>query len=116
VEISASSATITSLSERRVVWLGCLDKSLNIFFESNVERIRDSSCLSSSVAGVQNAFEVCGSSHRVVEKINTHLVTEFILVSLEGLALTNGLGKIGNPRLVHTTVTRVNKLTRVCIS
>jgi len=42
VEISASSATITALSESRVVWLGCLDKSFNMFFESNVERIEDS--------------------------------------------------------------------------
>jgi len=59
---------------------------------------------------------MCGSSHPVVEKINTHLVTEFILVSLEGLVLTNGLGEISNVQLVCTMMTRVNELIRVCIS
>jgi len=60
--------------------------------------------LASSVVGTEDAFEICGSSHRVVEKINTHLVTEFILFSLEGLVLTDSLGVIGNPRLMRTVM------------
>ena len=79
------------------MWLGCLNKSFNMFFESNVEWVRYSSCLSSGVVGIKDAFEMCGSPHRVVEKIDTHLITEFILISLESLELTNGLGEIGDP-------------------
>jgi len=84
--------------------LSRLDKSLNMLFESNVEWIRYSGCLSGSVVGIKDAFEMCDTSHRVVEKINTHLVTEFILHSLEGLVLTDSLGVVGNPRLIQTAM------------
>jgi len=39
------------------VWQGRLNKSLNILFESNVERIRNPSCLSSGIVGIEDAFE-----------------------------------------------------------
>ena len=56
---------------------------------------------------------MCGSSHRVVEKINTHLITEFILVRLEGLVLTNSFREIGNPTLIRAAMVRIGKLSRV---
>jgi len=97
VEIRTLTTTTTILTEDRIMWLGRLNKSFNIFFESNVEWVRCSSCLLSGVVGIKDAFEMCGSPHRVVEKIDTHLITEFILISLESLELTNGLGEIGYP-------------------
>jgi len=86
------------------MWLGRLDKSLNIFFEGDIEWILYSSCLPGSAVGIEDTFEMCGSSHQVVEKINTHLVTEIILFSLEGLALTDSLGESGNLSLIRAVM------------